>query len=134
MKKAGLAIVLTGLLSASIAAVAQPATTSIGYSGGYTAISSKTKTLFPATDITIVNASDSVVNVSVPNTPVNDWVYVQSSPYHITNNNGAYFTPIVISDNYQFTIFNRTVCPRALITVYGSYGHFTWNVDEEYCY
>lgn len=135
MKKSGLAFLVASIISA--AACAMPAETLDlnGYHGGsQPLITDKSRAKFyPATDISIINASDRMIMVSVPNTPVSGWIYTNSSPYHVTHTGGSFYTNIVIQDSSYYTIFSQTVCPRALITIFGSYGHYTWNVDEEYC-
>lgn len=90
--------------------------------------------LFPSlTDITVINASLSPIYVIVPGTPIDDMLYPNSSPDHIRNNSGAFYTDIVIEDPYSQIFFDETVCERALIIIYGTPNAYNVNVDNEYC-
>lgn len=136
MKKIGLSILAASLISTAVAAMPAKQPNMQAYHGGYTALASKKSlnSFYPMTDISIINASDNMIRITIPNTPVQDWLYVNASPYHVTHTGGSFYTNLLIQDSSYNTIFNQTVCPRALVTIFGSYGHYTWNVDEEYCH
>lgn len=134
MKKTALMLIATGLLSVATAAVAGPED---GYFSTLHPLVSATggkAPRFPATDITVVNASNNVIFAIVPNTPINDLLNPNSQPDHIRNNNGAFNTTLILQDPYRATFDQRVVCPRALVTVFGGPGAYRINVDEEYCH
>ena len=88
---------------------------------------------FPPTDITITNSSVAAIHVVIPGTSIHDTLYPTAND-HIRNNNGAFNTSIILEDPYHTIFWNNTVCPRALVTVYGQPGSYRINVDNEYCY
>lgn len=138
MKKLCLGLAtLVGLISATIGFAASAVNKESGYFSTQHPLVSPTKavkaTLFPPTDITVTNASSNAIYVVVPNTPIYDLLYSNSQPDHIRNNGGAFYTNIALLDPNRNTFWNYTVCPRALVTVYGYPGSYKVNVDNEYC-
>lgn len=127
-------IAAAGILSASM-------TFALDQKSGYystqhpqTVVNKTLKAMFPATDITVINATSNVIYVSVPGTSINDILYPNSQPDHIRNDRGAFITPIVLQDAYRTNFFSQSVCPRAVVTVFGNIGSYKVNVDEEYCH
>lgn len=96
-------------------------------------VSSKLKvTLFPPTDITLINATSNTIYAIVPGSPIYDAIYPGSND-HIRHNTMYGDTQIVFQDPYHFNFFNSFVCRLAVVTVFGQVGSYRVNVDTEYC-
>lgn len=133
MKTMRLSLIALAALTAVSLASAAPVNLADYYSTQHPASSSKTKaTLFPPTDITIINASVSPIYAIVPNSPIFDLIYPTAND-HIRNNTYSGDTNLVLQDSYRVTIFNNTVCRAAVVTVYGQPGANNIVIDTEYC-
>lgn len=131
MKKAGLLLLAAGLAAGSLAYASE------GYVGVHRPLSTfskKSANLYPPTDITVINVASNAIRVKVPYSSVNDVLYPQSIPYHITHTGGSFVTTLDIKDMSYRNVFYGSVCPQALVTVYGYAGNNTYYVDEEYCH
>lgn len=125
-------IALAAMAAASIASAASPNLADY-YSAQHPALNSKVKAVtFPATDITVINASTSPIYAIVPNSPIYDLIYPTAND-HIRNNTFYGDTNLVLQDTYQNTIFNRYVCRASVVTVYGQPGSNSIVIDTEYC-
>ncbi|HTM64381.1 MAG TPA: hypothetical protein VL360_07770 [Gammaproteobacteria bacterium] len=87
----------------------------------------------PLTAITVINASSSPIYVTVPNTPIYDYL---TSGYndHITHPDAIWSTNVVIRDVYHAPVFNFSLCRLAIVTIYGYTGHFSYNIDDHLCH
>lgn len=135
MKKIFTALFLTSFLATAAFA---DANVNSGYfstqhPAAKTASPAAAKALVPPTDITITNASNSVIFASVPNSPVYDMIYSGTND-HIRHNSYFGDTHIVLSDPNHNVFFDSYVCRLAVMTVYGYPGAYRINVDKEYCY
>lgn len=89
--------------------------------------------LHPLTDITVVNASSSYIYAVVPNSPINDYVSPGRNDHIYNNDPNVWNTYLVLQDSYRSTFYSANVCRLAIVTVYGTNGHFTINNDTDLC-
>lgn len=118
-------------------AYALAATTPTSFSGYYSSLHPlkariAKAIIHPPTDITISNASNNMIYAIVPNTPIHDAIYPGNND-HIYNHEGAFYTSLILQDQYANVFFNNAVCPLAVMTVYGTFGSYRVNVDNDLC-
>lgn len=89
--------------------------------------------MYPATDITVVNATVGVIYTVVPNSPIYD-VNSPETNDHVRHDSLMGPTHIHLQDPYGNAFFDNYVCRLAVITTFGFPGSYRVNVDEEYCY
>lgn len=87
---------------------------------------------YPATDITVVNATVSVIHVVVPGTPIDD-VKTSETNDHIWHDYLTSPTHLNLVDPYGNIFFDRYVCRLAVVSVFGYPGSYRFNIDETYC-
>jgi len=91
-----------------------------------------TRSVVPATDITIANGSTDIIYAFVPDTSIDDVIYPLEND-HIRHYTYYGDTPLVLEDRYHNAFFSQYVCRYAVINVYGQPGYYHVNVDSEYC-
>ncbi|OGT56760.1 MAG: hypothetical protein A3F14_04380 [Gammaproteobacteria bacterium RIFCSPHIGHO2_12_FULL_43_28] len=89
-------------------------------------------TMFPPTDITLINGSSDIIFAVVPGSPINDVIYPTKND-HIRHNTYAGLTRIMLKDPSNSVFFDNYLCRLAVMTVYGQPGNYQWNVDNELC-
>lgn len=132
MKRIGLFTLISALF---ISASAFASTGLQQYSSTFHPLTTKATTnlLHPPTAITVVNATSDYVYVVVPNSPIYDRIAPGLND-HITNSDpNIWYTNLQVKDSYHNTFFNYNLCRLAIVTVYGYYGHYSWNVDDHLC-
>jgi len=87
----------------------------------------------PPTDITVINASSNFIYVTVPNSPINDYLQPGYNDHVYNYDPNLWFTYLVLQDQYRATFYSANVCRLAIVTVYGYTGHFRINVDSDLC-
>lgn len=135
MKKSIFCATAVAVLSVS-SAFANPASLSDYYSSVRPqATASKTlqASLHPATDITVINASTNYIYAVVPNSPVNDLLNPGFNDHIYNTNPNVWSTYLVLQDPYRATFYSANVCRLAIVTVYGSPGHYRINTDTDLC-
>ena len=87
-------------------------------------------TLFPATDITIVNGSTNVIYVSVPG--LNAIIY-SGGINHITRESYYGSTFLTLRDPGNVAFHADNFCRLAIVAVFGQPGYYRITVDRELC-
>src|SRR6185295_5565392 len=95
--------------------------------------SSKSPMFHPPTDITVINASSNGIYVTVPNSPVNDYLNPGYNDHVYNRDPNLWYTYLVLQDQYRGTFYAANVCRLAIVTVYGYTGHFRINTDSDLC-
>ena len=130
MKRISLLSLVTAAIIFSTSVFAAPSMAKFSSTTGKS-IASATLT-HPLTAITVINATNSGFYATVPNTPVYQYI---SSGFngHITHPDAIYSTNVLIRDPYQNVVFNFNLCRLAIVTIYGYYGHYGYNIDDHLC-
>jgi hypothetical protein len=89
--------------------------------------------MHPHTDITVINASTSGIYAIVPNSPINDYITPGYNDHIYNSDPNLWWTYLVLQDTYRTTFYSASVCREAIVTVYGSVGHYRINVDSDLC-
>lgn len=137
MKKILSMLALAGFISAPIVAFAA-ANTNGYYSTQHAKTTVGTKAaakaaFYPYTDISIVNYSYNMIYATVPGTPVYDSIAPYGTDHIYNDNPSIYWTHLVLLDPNHRIFFEHDVCRRALVTVYGSNGSYTTNINSNAC-
>lgn len=132
MKRFSLVTFISAAIIFSSSVFAAPSMTQFSSTVNKSMSVASAKLTHPLTAITVINATNAGIYATVPNTPVYQYI---SSGYngHITHPDAIYSTNVLIRDPYQNVVFNFNLCRLAIVTVYGYYGHYGYNIDDHLC-
>jgi hypothetical protein len=125
------AVICLFLVSTALAATSTGGYQSVTRPVAISAEGKKTS-LYPPTDITIINASADLLNIAIPGDTFTDVIGPTTSK-HLVNYRGSFFTPLALKDPYYTQFWTGVVCPFAIVTVYGRPGYYKVSIDSEYC-
>jgi hypothetical protein len=139
MKLQSLSLLIAATLASSVNAMpSQPAELSKADLAGYyssqhphAGLKAALANSYPATDITVVNATDNVITMAIPNA-FSDYVQVEANN-HLRHQTLVAPTHLNLLDPYGNVFFDQYVCRLAVVTAYGQVGSYRINVDTEYC-